>query len=114
MSRQGLSYFDIVPQWQTSVLSQQGTGISESLKSTKIIEVTDESDEDSCCEKGTPVIDKKLTASRQALKDKRITQREMNKLEGRLNRITILYTLLFCINIAISGVIVLKLIKSSD
>lgn len=111
MSRQELSYFDIVPQWQTTVPSQQGTGVSECLESTRIIEVTDESDEDSGCENGTPVIDRKPTASRQALKDKRITHSEMNKLESRLNRTTILCASLFCINIAISGVIVLKLIK---
>ncbi|KAG5745446.1 hypothetical protein H9Q69_007473 [Fusarium xylarioides] len=111
MSRQELSYFDIVPQWQTSVQSQQETGVSESPDSTTIIKVTDEYDADSDSESSIPIIDRKLVVPvkrRQALKDKRITQDEMKKLENRLNRTTVLCTSLFCINIAISGAMLLR------
>ncbi|KAF5561597.1 hypothetical protein FPHYL_6090 [Fusarium phyllophilum] len=114
MPRQELSYFDIVPQWQTSVQSQQETGISESPDSTTIIEVTDEYDADSDSEDSIPVIERKLTVPvkrRQALEDKRIIQEKMNKLENRLNRTTVLCTSLFCINIAISGVTLLNFMR---
>ncbi|KAI8402540.1 hypothetical protein FOFC_17855 [Fusarium oxysporum] len=94
MSRQGSSYFDIVPH---------------------INKVTDEIDAESDCENDTPVIEKKIIvpAKRiQALDDQRTTQQnKMNKLESRLERTTVLCTSLFCINIAISGVMLLKFIS---
>ncbi|PNP85470.1 hypothetical protein FNYG_01299 [Fusarium nygamai] len=114
MSRQELSYFDIVPQWQTSIRSRQGTGVRESPNSTSIIDVIDESDVDSDSENGPGVTEKKFTVPakrRQALEDKHITQDEINKLESRLNRTTVLCTSLFCINIAISGVMFLNFMR---
>ncbi|KAF5579443.1 hypothetical protein FPCIR_11101 [Fusarium pseudocircinatum] len=106
MSRQELSYFDIVPQWQTSIRSRQGTDVKESPNSTSIIDVMDESDVESDSENGPAVTERKFTVPakrRQALEDKYITQDEMKKLESRLNRTTVLCTSLLCINIVISG-----------
>ncbi|KAF5724616.1 hypothetical protein FMUND_659 [Fusarium mundagurra] len=114
MSRQELSYFDIVPQWQTSVLSQQGTDVSESPDSTSIIKGIDDYDADSDCEDSIPVIDRKplmRAKRRQALEDKSIVQDEINKLEGRLKRTTVLCTSLFCINIAISGAMFINFMR---
>nr|RBQ96718.1 hypothetical protein FVER53263_13467 [Fusarium verticillioides] len=113
MSRQEVSYFDIVPQWQTSIQSQ-GTVVSESPNSTSMIGVVDESDVDSDSGDGTSVIERKPMAhgkGRQQLEDKRIIQDEINKLESRLNRTTVLCTSLFCINITISGVMFLNFMK---
>ncbi|EXK79894.1 hypothetical protein FOQG_15572 [Fusarium oxysporum f. sp. raphani 54005] len=94
MSRQGSSYFDIVPH---------------------INKATDEIDAESNCENDTPVIEKKLIVPEkriQALEDQRTTQQnKMNKLEIRLDRATVLCTSLFCINIAISGVMLLTFIS---
>ncbi|KAF4500850.1 hypothetical protein FAGAP_2941 [Fusarium agapanthi] len=118
MSRQELSYFDIMPQWQasnhTTTGSQQGTGVSESADSTGVMKATDEYGSDSDCDNGTAVIEKNRTVPtkrRQAFEDKRITQDEINKLESRLKRTTILCTSLFCINIAISGAMFLNSIR---
>ncbi|KAF5575048.1 hypothetical protein FPANT_11497 [Fusarium pseudoanthophilum] len=114
MSRQELSYFDIVPQWQTSVQSQRGTGVQGSPNSISTIEAMDESDSDSDDGNGASGTGKKATVPakrRQALQDERITREEMNKLESRLNRATVLCTSLFCINIAISGVMFLNFMR---
>ncbi|KAH7466825.1 hypothetical protein IWW34DRAFT_852744 [Fusarium oxysporum f. sp. albedinis] len=101
MSRQGSSYFDIVR-----------ATVGESLTNVSINKATDEIDAESGCENDTPVIDKKLIvpAKRiQTLEDQHITQQnKMNKLESRLGRTTVLYTSLFFINIAISGVMLPK------
>ncbi|EXL51816.1 hypothetical protein FOCG_07637 [Fusarium oxysporum f. sp. radicis-lycopersici 26381] len=103
MSRQGSSYFDIVPT------------VGESLTNVSINKTTDEIDAESGCENDTPVIEKMLIvpAKRiQTLEDQHITQQnkmnKMNKLESRLDRTTVLYTSLFFINIAISGVMLPK------
>ncbi|KAF4435282.1 hypothetical protein FACUT_7311 [Fusarium acutatum] len=119
MSRRELSYFDIVPQWQasnhTTVRPQQGTDVSESPDSRSIIKVTDEYDADSDCENSSPVIARKYTVPvkrRQALQEKLITQDEMHKLESRLNRTTILCISLFCINIAVSGVMLANFMRN--
>ncbi|KAF5552708.1 hypothetical protein FMEXI_2859 [Fusarium mexicanum] len=118
MSRQELSYFDLVPQWQasnhTTTGSQQATGVSESADSTCITKTTDEYDSDCDCDNGTAVIEQEVAVPakrRQAFEGKRITQDELNKLENRLNRTTILCTSLFCINIAISGAMFLNFIR---
>jgi hypothetical protein len=113
MSRQELSYFDIVPHWQTSARSQ-GTAVGGSPNSKSIIGVIDESDVDSDSGNDTNVIERKPMVhgnGRQQLKDKRIIQDEIKKLESRLNRTTVLYTSLFCINIAISGVMFLNFMR---
>ncbi|CVL06832.1 uncharacterized protein FMAN_16231 [Fusarium mangiferae] len=113
MSRQELSYFDIVPQWQTTVLPQQGTGVNESPQSASIVRMTDESDAGSGDENGTQIKFAVSAKRRQALEDKRIAQDKMNKLENRLNRTTVLCTTLFCVNIAISGVIFLNSMRKN-
>ncbi|RKL51881.1 hypothetical protein BFJ70_g595 [Fusarium oxysporum] len=106
MSCQGSSYFDIVPT------------VGESLTNVSINKATDEIDAESGCENDTPVIEKMfiVPAKRiQTLEDQHITQQnkmnkmnKMNKLESRLDRTTVLYTSLFFINIAISGVMLPK------
>lgn len=89
--------------------------VGESLTNVSINKATDEIDAESGCENDTPVIEKKLIvpAKRiQTLEDQHITQQnkmnKMNKLESRLDRTTVLYTSLFFINIAISGVMLPK------
>ncbi|KAF5536676.1 hypothetical protein FNAPI_11668 [Fusarium napiforme] len=93
MSRQEVSYFDIVPEWQTSIGSQQGTGVRGSPNSTSTIEAMDESDVDSDSGNGTDVIENNATVPakrRQAFEDTRVTREEINELESRLNRTTVL------------------------
>lgn len=79
-----------MPQWQTTVLPQQGTGVSESPQSASIIRITDESDADSGDENGTQIKFAVSEKRRQTLEDERIAQDKMNKLESRLNRSTVL------------------------
>ncbi|KAF5680193.1 hypothetical protein FCIRC_5904 [Fusarium circinatum] len=114
MSRQELSYFDLVPQWQASNDATVGSQQETCVSGTSIMKVTGGYDSDSDGENGGPVIGNKRTVPakrRQALHEKCITQDEMNKLESRLNRATILCTSLFCINIAISGAMFLNFIR---
>ncbi|EWY82878.1 hypothetical protein FOYG_14963 [Fusarium oxysporum NRRL 32931] len=83
-------------------MSRQGSSYSDIMRLTQ----------KSGCENDTPVIEKKLIASAkriQTLEDQHITQQnKMNKLESRLGRTTVLYTSLFFINIAMSGVMLPK------
>lgn len=115
----GIILFDIVPQWltsnHTSIQTEKVATVGESLTNVSINKATDEIDAESGCENDTPVIEKQLIvpAKRiQALEDQCTTQQnKMNKLESRLDRTTVLCTSLFCINIAISGVMLLKFIS---
>ncbi|KAF4953659.1 hypothetical protein FGADI_5995 [Fusarium gaditjirri] len=115
MSRQELSYFDAAPQWLASnhaTRPQQGATVNESLPSRSMDLVTYGIDTESDCESGALVVQRKLRvpAERmQAFEDHHIIQQnEMSKLESQLNRTTVLCTSLFCINIAISVVMLVK------
>jgi len=95
--------------------TQKVATVGESLTNVSINKATDEIDAESGCENDASGIEKKLIvpAKRiQALEGQCTTQQnKMNKLESRLHRTTVLCTSLFCINIAISGVMLLKLIS---